>query len=184
VLNLKIAFTCSFLAIVVAYPSTAKSEEVKEIDLRSEAGKNAEDAFYVVFLAKEAVISEGHFVGHAFVALGKDDSTAQLCSSRAYGVYPKKGIGWFGPVPAKMVNDTWKNSDFRLIARVDQATFEDLDAYREKYIEEHAEGEYELGSKDCVTFTAESAKRLGLNIPERKDAMLPSTFLQELLKKN
>ena len=139
---------------------------------------------YVVFQARKAEILEGHFVGHAYVTLGKDDSTAEMCSARALRCLSRKGVAGIGPVPAKMVNDTWSKSDFRLIVRVNERTFDDLDAYRKEYVADHAKGEYQIGDKDCVTFTAECAKRLGLHLPERKDALFPSTFLEKLLKMN
>ena len=47
-----------------------------------------------------------------------------------------------------------------------------------------ARGGYKLLERDCVTFTDEIAKSLGLDRPNRDEAKFPQTYIRKLVEMN
>ncbi len=173
------------LGLAISMTSTASlcaDEIVRELDMRKD--KAGADSYYVVFLARGASWKEMSISGHAYVALGKDTASAQACESAAFGVYPENGIGWIGPVPAKMVQDTYARSSHRLIVKVDKSVFDAVDQLRKNYVANVVKHQFQLGDKDCVTFVSAVAVQIRLKVLSRKDALLPTTFLEQLIEAN
>jgi len=131
--------------------------QVVTIDLRTHSEV---DQYYVVFTAREGVL------GHAFVAWGHESERVRMSAETAFGMYPSSA--WktlFGPVPGGVVEERLRGeSGLRLIARVNEHAYlrtrEIVDAWRQTT--------YTLTARDCVTFTAEVARALGLQVPRRR----------------
>ena len=147
-------------------------------DLRA---KKSNSSLSVVLCARPGV------PGHAMVILGKDDETKKACTIEAFGFYPTSGTkAVFGPVPGKIADEFLQGrgigkSACRVIVRVDQPLFDKIESIRKKWA---GKKDYKLLKADCVTFTGGVGHTLGLKLPDRKDAKLPTTYIEKVYELN
>lgn len=139
---------------------------------------------YIVFSA-----TDGDVPGHAFVGWGQENWQTRMSEFQAWGLYPKDQNTKvaFGTVPGE-VRDDWLTStaskSYTLIVRVDRNDWEGTLTYKDLL----KEGEFGLGSeynlylRNCVHFTAEVAKGIGLNTPE--GIQHPKQFISNLKSMN
>lgn len=170
-------------------PKEPPAAPVRQVwtDLRE---RETDDAYYVLFFRR----SGGPLgLGHAFVGLAKEDADARQSQMRAMGLYSRDGaIQFFGEVPAMVVDEVRAGSlrkvTDQLTCRVDRAAYDAATRVVKSWAESTAakpldpkvEG-YQLVLQDCVTFTAEVARSIGLAVPSRWRTMLPYDLIDTLI---
>jgi hypothetical protein len=170
--------TLPVILVAWAFTAIARADDPLVKDLR---GRGSTSSLSVALCARPGV------PGHAMVILGKDDETKKVCTVQAFGYYPTKRLkAILGSVPGKLADEFLQGSGIggsacRIIVRVDQPLFEKVEAVRKKWA---AKKDYKLLEADCVTFTSEVGKILGLKLPDREDAKLPVTFIKKLYELN
>ena len=155
---------------------------VKVIDRRN---RSEENQYYIVLCARD-----GGVASHAFVVWGTDDAEKRICSSAAFGLYPRENasrvrILTLGTVPGEIANEALRgkgsSSTVRLIVKVNSDQYAATQKIRAKWA---ARGKYKLLTRDCVTFTSTVAKSLGLRLPSRAGNVLPQGFIRSLVQLN
>lgn len=165
------------LPLLLVSPAVAQEVAVK--DLRKPGSKSTKA---VVLCAREGV------PGHAFVVLGKEDEKRMMSTIEAFGFYPEKKDlkPLFGTVPGSLANEFIRGkgtkNDHSLILKVDDEQFAAVEKLRADWAKRKPD--YKLFERNCITFTGEAAKALGLTVPAGKDTDLPPTFLKNLIEKN
>ena len=125
--------------------------------------------------------------GHAMVVLGREDAAKQACTVEAFGFYPDGAkAAVLGNVPGALADEFLRGKGVasaacRVVVKVDPAGFERVAKVRKRWGDRT---NYKLLEADCVTFTGEVAAALGLKVPDRKDAKLPTTFVEKLYDLN
>jgi hypothetical protein len=172
--------TLSAALLLVAAICAAGSppDQALEKDLRAPGSKST---LTVVLCARSGV------PGHAMVVLGKDDEKQRACTVHAFGFYPNGGAGVLGPVPGKIADEFREGRGLggsgacRIILRVDPKQFEKVESVHRRWSEKK---DYRVLQSDCVTFVGEVAATLGLKVPDRSQAKLPTTFVERLRELN
>jgi len=112
----------------------------------------------IVFCARDGV------PGHAFVVLGEESEERRQSTIEAFGFYPRKGLGVFGPVPGHLADEVLEkrslaSGDCLVIVHVERDIFQKVDEIRSRWSETK---EYRLVQSDCVSFVDEVARATGL----------------------
>jgi hypothetical protein len=170
-----IRFLGTLLALTLSAPCLAVT---KQIDARNTSTTEA-SAYYVVFCARA-----GSQTGHAFVAWGAEDDEHAVSRQAAYGFYPEEGRGIFGSVPGEVRNEAFSDKTAlltdRLIVRVTKEQYETALAVYPQWETK----EYNLFTTNCVAFTADVARHLGLRVPKHTSMTFPSEFITTLIGVN
>ncbi len=166
------------IPLLLTLPTVSVAQEVAVKDLRKAGSKSTKA---VVLCAREGV------PGHAFVVLGKEDEKKLMSTVRAFGFYPEKDTKpLFGTVPGTLADEFVRGkgtkNDHRLILKVDDEQFEAVEKLRADWAKRKPD--YKLYERNCITFTSEAAKLLGLIVPAGDPTDLPPTFLKGLIDKN
>lgn len=165
----------TLLALALSAPCLAVT---KQIDARN-ASTADKSAYYIVFCARA-----GSQTGHAFVAWGTEDDAHAVSRQVAYGFYPAEGRGIFGSVPGEVRNEAFTDKTAlltdRLIVRVTKEQYERALAVYPRW----ETTEYNLFVTNCVAFTADVARNLGLRVPKHTSMTFPSEFVTILIEMN
>jgi hypothetical protein len=165
----------AFFVLAVSAPCVAVT---KQIDARNASTADV-SAYYIVFCARA-----GNRVGHAFVAWGVEDNERAVSRQVAYGFYPEEGRGVFGSVPGEIRNEAFNDKTAlltdRLIVRVTKEQYGTALAVYPRW----ETTEYRLFTTNCVAFTADVARTLGLRVPKNTSMTFPSEFITRLVEVN
>ena len=165
--------TATIIGCLLIGSSVCFGAEPKSIDLRKQ--RDEATVHSIVFLARAGL------PGHAFVAFGSDSKEDLACLSRAFGFYPDGGKGVVGPVPGQIVDESRKApGETLLILKVDRKDFEKAEAIRAAWTRKR----YKLRTSDCNTYVIETAKALGLKVPDRGATDLPIDWVRKLTEAN
>jgi hypothetical protein len=160
------------------------TEVLRKIDART--GTDADgNNYYVVFCARDSDNSSAK-PGHAFVVWGIEDNTAAISSQQAFGFYPDasdESKAAFGTVSGQLVDEATKNTPSslltaRLIVQVNKDPFETSQVE----ITTWQTSDYNLFSKNCISFARAVAVAIGLFPPPVATVELPTTYLDDLIE--
>lgn len=136
----------------------------------------------ITFVARLPSVKNKSAAGHIYVIISGETERNGIGMThyQAFGYYAKTGIGAFGPVPGKIVNEP--NSKFykKLEVRVTQDQLFRALAVKEKW----KNSRYRLNGKNCVAFVMEIAKITKLKIPQRPVVAIPAIYMELLILKN
>jgi len=178
-----ICLGCTLMLAMLTSSLVHAEPDIVSVDMRD---RSENDAYYIVFLARPAQASTDNddksWTGHAFIGLGKDDSSAKACTSTSFGFYPAKGVGALGPVPGKIVEESHKSQQrTMLVVQVNSDTYDRIDKIRQEWSKKT---DYRLIERDCITFTMEVAKACGVSVPKRDKFKLPWDYVKALADSN
>ena len=168
------------LCLTLLLTAKSLSATTGSVNLRSTPWTPGTDRYYVVFIGRGGSLS-----GHALVVWGHEDQAAQRTEMKGFGLYPKDpgARAYFGPVDGKIVDELnplnprapLALQTDSLIAEVDAGKYNSslkiVDAYKDR-------ATYSLVSSDCVSFVANVATSIGLNVPGRSWTS-PSTWMPQ-----
>ncbi len=149
----------------------------KTIDKRIQTDADG-NKYYVIISSREGT------VGHAFVTWAREDRQRRVSIAESYGFYPSKGSGAFGVVPGSIrdeaLNPKTKLITDRLIVRVNRSVYESSQSARNNW----ATSKYFLYTTNCISFTMDVGRQIGLTVPGRGLSQFPSDYVQKLIRRN
>ncbi|MDB5013911.1 MAG: hypothetical protein JWQ25_2113 [Daejeonella sp.] len=156
----------------------------KTIDKRTATDATG-NVYHLVFIAKPTILADGQNAGHAFVVWGVEDAQRRMSYAQGWGLYPINGLKalTLGKVPGKIQDDGVTSGDYnRLIVKVDKSVYQ---ATLKKMEEWAKEGNYQLLTHDCLSFTIDMATIAQLTTPARTGFdNIPWNYLLSLINAN
>jgi hypothetical protein len=174
--------TAWIVSVLLLLGTFAAARELPESDRRH----------YVVFCAR------GGLPGHAYLLLGWTDASSTTHHCEAIGYYPRKEISYltalkslWTQVPGELADEHVRGriakEDCRLVVWLNSEQYR---AVKYKATCWQMQG-YQVGARDCVSFTQEVAIMLGLKIPARRffpncaqDPIFPKPYIRKLADLN
>lgn len=159
----------------------AKVKNKVTIDLRKEQSSN--NLFMVIFFARKPASEKDSKVGHAYAAtLEFHEDTDSFVETGVFGLYPKEKAWHLGKFPGKVdLTELDANPNVALLSWVNKPEYEKVLALRLKW---EKKGTWQALQGDCVSMMSETAKEVGLKVPNRGQGILPYDFLTNLVRLN
>lgn len=125
--------------------------------------------------------------GHAFIVWGREDSSAQMSSQVKFGFYPKEGVDMQtvlgSDVPGDIVAESLESTNYqrisgRLIVQVNKEDYENA----QSRIAVWKTSDYNLYSKNCISFAKDVASTIGLRGADIPVDQLPANFFTAMVQ--
>ena len=171
------------IALLLSQPTSAVAETVERIDTRTRP--DGPIAHYVVICARN---SEPWGTGHSFVVWVRQDERTGATESVGYGFYPDiekvvlnlfVGKGVVTDESTKAASIKPELLTHRFVVRVDREAFEAGLMVRDRWQE--GSRDYNLFGRNCMHFTREVTRAIGLQTPDPKFGERPRDFLPRLM---
>lgn len=137
----------------------------------------------ITFVSRLPSVKDKSGAGHIYVIVSGEAERYGIGMThyQAFGFYAKTGIGFWGNVPGKIIQESTNNKIYKKMSvRVSQAQlFKALDV-KEKW----KNSRYRLNGKNCISFVIEIAKIANLRIPRRPIIAFPTIYLNKLIFEN
>ena len=161
------------LLAAIALSSAVSAQPRIDIDLGGPRSSDGE--FYVVFISRLSEQTTGNpfgLPGHAYVAFLAEDRRSRQSIQDASGFTCQGNDTCWTSVlrslPGELVREAMRPSDPSTTARFAvRVTSRDWDRARNRRVRWGREN-YELLSRDCVTYAADVARTIGLSVPDRR----------------
>ncbi|MBP86565.1 MAG: hypothetical protein CMJ64_07615 [Planctomycetaceae bacterium] len=171
------------MVLLLLHASPSAAETVEQLDMRTR--RDDPVAHYIVLCARK---SEPWGSGHSFVVWVKQDGVSGETESAAYGFYPEiekvvlhlfVGRGVVADESTKAASIKPELLTHRFVVRVDREAFDAGLAVRDRW--RQGRRDYNLFGSNCMHFTREVSKAIGLVAPEAKFGERPRDFIPRLM---